>query len=92
LLRRDAPILVGRVDVAVAGGRAGLGDEQVRDHAAVETRIAARAGVRVGGFVTACVRRQQRGVHAAVVARLPVSRDSSSEPESAAGATIQQPD
>ena len=29
---------------------------------------------------------------AAVVARLPVSRDSSSEPESAAGATIQQPD
>lgn len=31
------------------------------------------------------VRRRQRGVHAAVVARLPVSRDSSSEPESAAG-------
>ena len=69
-----------------------IGDEQVRDHAAVETRIAARAGVTVGGFVTACVRGQQRGVHAAVVARLPVSRDSSSEPESAAGATIQQPD
>ena len=34
----------------------------------------------------------KRGVHAAVVARLPVSRDSSSEPESAVGATIQQPD
>ena len=38
------------------------------------------------------VRRQQRGSRAAVVARLPVSRDSSSTPESAAGATIQQPD
>jgi hypothetical protein len=47
---------------------------------------------RVCAGVAACFRRQQRGVHAAGVARLPVSRDSSSEPESAAGATIQQPD
>jgi hypothetical protein len=53
-----------------------------------DTCLRARAGMRAGGAgVAACVRRQQRGVHAAVVARLPVSRDSSSEPESAGGAT-----
>ena len=42
-------------------GPAGLatGDEQVPGHVGVETCIAARAGMRVGGFVTAWVRQQQ---------------------------------
>jgi hypothetical protein len=70
-----------------------IGEERVAHEERPDTCLRARAGMRAGGAgVAACVGRQQRGVHAAVVARLPVSRDSSSEPESAAGATIQQPD
>ena len=41
--------------------RPARGDEQVLRHVRVETRIRARAGMRGGhGFVTACVRREQR--------------------------------
>jgi hypothetical protein len=75
----------------VCGGRdlpgRARGEERVAHEERPDTCLRARAGMRAGGAgVAACVRRQQRGLQAAVVARLPVSRDSSSEPESAAEA------
>jgi len=55
------------------GERPGFGDEQVPGHAGVETCIAARAGIGVGGFVGACVRKQPQGEPVAGVGALLLS-------------------